>query len=201
MDEVRPGLEAAEQLRRRGAGSAVGAVHQDFQTRQIRLNGGGDKVDVVPLQLTHAVVAAADLPPGAHLHGLLGEDLLLDPALHRVGELVALAAEDLDAVVLIGVVAGGDHDARVRPLLYSEVCHCGGGYGAHRLHVASHRADACHQSGFQHVGGDAGVLADHQGGAAAFLLFQHGGDGLAHPEGHIGGEILPHYAADTVSAK
>ena len=62
VDEVRPGLEAAEQLRRGGAGSAVGAVRQDFQPRQIGLDGGGHEVDIVPLQLAHTVVAAADLP-------------------------------------------------------------------------------------------------------------------------------------------
>ena len=60
-------------------------------------------------------------------HGLLGEDLLLDPGLHAVGELVALSAEDLDAVVLIGVVTGGDHDARVRLFLHGEIATAGVG--------------------------------------------------------------------------
>ena len=201
VDEVRPGLEAAEQLRRGGAGGAVGAVHQDFQPRQVRLDGGGHKVDVVPLQLAHPVVAAADLPPGAVLHGGAGEDLLLDPGLHAVRQLVALAAEHLDAVVLIGVVAGGDDDAGVGPLLPGEIGHRRGGDGAHRLHVAPQVADARHQGGLQHVGGDAGVLADDHGGAGALVLHQHGGDGLAHPEGEIGGEVLPHHAADAVCAK
>ena len=201
VDEVRPGLEAAEQLRRGGAGSAVGAVRQDFQPRQIGLDGGGHEVDIVPLQLAHTVVAAADLPPGSELHGLLGEDLLLDPGLHAVGELVALSAEDLDAVVLIGVVTGGDHDARVRLFLHGEIGHRRGGNGAHRLYVAAHGAEPRHQGGLQHVGGDAGVLADHHGGAAALVLHQNSAHGLPHAEGHVGSEVLPHHAADAVGSK
>ena len=51
-----------QQSRRNIAGSAVGAVRQDFQPRQIGLDGGGHEVDIVPLQLAHTVVAAADLP-------------------------------------------------------------------------------------------------------------------------------------------
>ena len=58
-----------------------------------------------------------------------------------------------------------------------------------------------HQGGLQHVGGDAGVLADHHGGAAALVLHQNSAHGLPHAEGHVGSEVLPHHAADAVGSK
>ncbi len=147
------------------------------------------------------MVAAADLPPGAVFHGSVGKDTLLNAGLHGVGELVALAAEDLDAVVLIGIVAGGDDDARVRPLPDGQIGHGGGGNGAHRLHIAAHVADARHQGGLQHIGGDAGVLADHDDRPAARLLCQHCGHCLAHAERLLRRQIFAHDAADAVGPK
>ena len=201
VDEVGVGLEPAEQLRRGGAGGAVGAVHQDVEPRQVALNGGGHEIDIVPLQLAHAVVAAADLAPGAELHGLPGENFLLNAGLHGVGELVALAAEDLDAVVLVGVVAGGDDDAGVGLLLPGQIRHRRSGDGAHRLHIAAHGADARHQGGLQHIGGHTGILADEDHGTAALVLHEDGGHRLAHPVGKVRGQVLAHDAADAVCTK
>ena len=84
VEEVRVGPEAAKELRRGGGGGAVGAVHQDAEPGEVALHRGGHEIDIVPLQLAHAVVAAADLSPGAELHGLRREDLLLDAGLHGV---------------------------------------------------------------------------------------------------------------------
>ena len=85
---------------------------------------------------------------------------VLDPLLHLVGELVALAVEDLDAVVLIGVVGGGDDDAGVRLAAHRQIGHRRGGDDAQGHHVAAHGAQTRHQGRLQHIGGDAGVLAD-----------------------------------------
>ena len=41
----------------------------------------------------------------------VGEDVRLDRVLQFVGELVAVGPEDLDAIVLPGIVRGGNHDA------------------------------------------------------------------------------------------
>ena len=117
------------------------------------------------------------------------EHQLLDPQLGLVGQLEAVAGEELDAVVLVGVVAGADHHA---------------GVGAHRLgeegdarrrqrpgehHVHAHGADAGGDGLLQHVAGEPGVLADddavpvrpgadHVGQGAAELERQLGGHGV-----------------------
>ena len=201
VDEIRAGPKTAEELRRGSGCGTVGTVHQYAESGKIALHRGGHKVNVVPLQLAHAVVAAADLPPGAELHRGVGKDLLLDPGLHCIRELVALAAEDLDAVMLIGVVAGGEDDAGVSFLLPGQVRHRRGGDGAHRLHVAAHGADTRHQSGLQHVGGDAGILSDEEHGPPPAVLRQDAGHRLPYPERHLRRQVLANDTPDAVGSK
>ena len=110
------------------------------------------------VQGVHTVVAAAH---GA-VHGgrklRMVQDQFLHPLLHLIGELVALGVEDLDAVVSIGVVGGGDDDTGVRLLLHRQKGHRRGGDGAQGHHVAAYGADTGHQGRLQHIGGNAGVL-------------------------------------------
>ena len=76
-------------------------------------------VDVVQGGLLGHIAHLADLRSGLAGHVVVGEeDDVLDLLLQLVGELEALAVEDLDAVVLKGVVAGGDDDAGVRLLVH-----------------------------------------------------------------------------------
>ena len=49
VDEVRMGPETAKELRCRGGGGAIGAVHQDSETGKVALHRGGHKVNIVPL--------------------------------------------------------------------------------------------------------------------------------------------------------
>jgi hypothetical protein len=42
--------------------------------------------------------------------GFLAEDVALDEISRFIGQLVAVRAEDFHAVVLVGIVGGGDHD-------------------------------------------------------------------------------------------
>ena len=153
------------------------------------------------VQGVHTVVAAAH---GA-VHGgrklRMVQDQVLHTPLHLIGELIALGVEDLDAVVSIGVVGGGDDDTGVRLLLHRQKGHRRGGDGAQGHHVAAYGADTGHQGRFQHIGGNAGVLADGDEGTAALLLRQDGGHRLSHMKCPLRRQGLPRYAADAVGAK
>ena len=129
------------------------------------------------------------------------QDQFLHPLLHLIGELVALGVEDLDAVVSIGVVGGGDDDTGVRLLLHRQKGHRRGGDGAQGHHVAAYGADTGHQGRLQHIGGNAGVLADGDERTAALLLRQDGGHRLSHMKCQLRRQGLPRYAADAVGAK
>ena len=103
--------------------------------------------------------------------------------------------------MLIGVVAGGEDNAGVGPLLPGKIGHRRGGDGPHRLHVAAHRADARHQGGLQHIRGDAGILADEDHRPLPAVLRQDAGHRLPHPEGHLRRQVLADDSADAVGAK
>ena len=103
--------------------------------------------------------------------------------------------------MFVGIVAGRDDDAGICLLLPGKICHSGSRDRAHRLDVAAHGAKSCHQRGFQHIGGDAGILADDHSGAAPLLLHQNDADGLPHAKCHVGSQILTDDTADAVGPK
>ena len=105
-DRVHLGAAALERVRREPGVGAVRAVDGDPQAAQVgaealedvlQVRVGGD-LDVLDRPLVDA--------------GRRGEQLL-DLLLGRVGQLVPLRVEELDAVVLGRVVRGGDDDAEV----------------------------------------------------------------------------------------
>ena len=94
----------------------------------------------------------------------------LDLGLRLVGQLEAVAAEDLDAVVGVRVVAGADDDARVRAHAHGEVRHgraWGWGRTASRAPPIEQMPEA--MRGLEHVAGEARVLADQDARARGVL--------------------------------
>ncbi len=67
------------------------------------------------------------------------EDFVFDGELGGVGEFVAVGAEDLDAVVLPGIVRGGDDDAGREAVGAGEMRDGGGGDDAGTLDGCSTR--------------------------------------------------------------
>ena len=103
----------------------------------------------------------ADLAAGGELGlFLVIEHDRLDLLLERVGQLIAGAAENLDAVEFAGVVRSGDHHTRVGPVLFHQVGHRRGRHYAQMHHIRADAAKARGQRAFKHVGGNARVLAD-----------------------------------------
>ena len=120
MDEIRFNLQAGKEIRGGGSGGAVGAVHQDPKAGQIISDSALQMLDVLILQVLHAVDPLADTAALFNGHGITGEDLLLHLLLQGVGEFVALTIEDLDAVVLKGVVIAMPDVMRRLLLLYEK---------------------------------------------------------------------------------
>ena len=125
-----------------------------------------------------------------------------DLGLEVVRELEAVAAEDLDAVVLEGIVAGADHDAEIGAHARGEMGHRGCGNGPGEDHVSAHRADPRGEGGFDHVAGKPGVLADEDPGWVLDAHRGHRDRGLADAEGHFRGHgLLVRHAAHAVGAE
>ncbi len=158
-----------------------------------------DGVDVTPAPVL-------DAPRPADL-GRLGErnvailDQRLDLHLVGIGELVAVRAEQLDAVIIIRIVAGRDHDAQVRAHRGGEHGDGGRGNGAELDHVHADAGESGNQRILDHVAREARVLADHD--AVAMMAAQEmaaGGHADAHR--HLGGHgSLVGAAANAVRAE
>ena len=124
----------------------------------------------------------------------------LDLALDVVGQLEAVRPEQLDAVVLVGIVRGRDHDAEVG-------AHRAGQHGdgrrrhrAEQQHVHADRREAGLQGVFDHVAGQARVLADHDAVAVVAAL-EHEAGRLPDLQGEFRRDDAVGAAADAVGAE
>ena len=87
-------------------------------------------------------------------------DLRLDLGLDVIGELMAVRAEELDAVVAHRVVGGGDDDAGIGVDQLGEIGDRGGRDDADEMDVDAERADSRRERALEHVAGDPGVAPD-----------------------------------------
>ena len=129
-------------------------------------------------------------------------DQALDLLLHRVGQLEAVPAEDLDAVVVVGVVAGADDDAGVGAHADREVRHRRGRHRPAQEHAAPHRGHPGRDRGLEHVAGEAGVLADEHARRVALPAARDEGHGAAQGQRQLGGHgVDVRHPADAVGAE
>ena len=103
--------EAVEQLRPHRGRRAVGAVEHDREA--LDLGGlGKDDAEVIEVGVDQVRARHRARLAGVRAPGGVGHDRL-DFALHLLGELLTLAGEHLDAVVLVWVVRSGNDHADV----------------------------------------------------------------------------------------
>ena len=142
---------------------AVGAIHHNAQPFQGEVRGEGalQVYDVTAGRVVDPLRLSDLRRRGTIFLEVLAVHQTLDPGLDVVGELEAVPAEELDPVVGVRVVGGGDDDAGVGSHRTREERDPGGGHRPHEQDVAPHRADPGRQCRFEHVAGQSGVLPDH----------------------------------------
>ena len=181
-DRNHVGAQFPQRFRHHLVGRAVGAIdhHAQAVEAEVARQRALGEFDVAVVDAVDAAGAAEARALRQPLVERLGEQLL-DLLFDVVGQLEALRAEQLDAVVLEQVVGGGNHHAEV---------------GAHRLgqhrdrrrrhradqeHVHADRGEARDHRVFDHVAGQTGVLADDDA-VAMLAALKHQPRGLAHLE-------------------
>ncbi|EWS66044.1 hypothetical protein Y695_00676 [Hydrogenophaga sp. T4] len=178
----------------------MGGVDHDLQALEGEVVGEGAlaELDVATRRVVHATRLAqvARVGPDRVL-----VQLGLDGVLPVVRELVALRAEELDAVVSKRVVACRDHHAQAGALCACQVGHGRCRHRSEQDHVHPGGVEAGLQRAFQHVARDARVLADEHRGVRLVAL-EHAPHGVGQFENKIGRDRgLADGSADAVGAK
>ena len=154
--------EFGEELRRDGAGGPVGAVDDDALSieRKIR-NGtqqGANVLGAVGL-IDWKTVFRCPLSV-ARWRLQAAEDFGFDGQLGRIGQFVSVGAEELDAVVLPGIVRGGDDDAGGKFVRACKEGDSGSGNDSRAFDRRAAGNQASGQRGGDPVGGLSRVLSD-----------------------------------------
>ena len=195
------GTQVRQHPRAHLVGGAVGAVDHDLHARKIHAAGHrrGAEGLIVRAHLVHAH-GPAQLPRLARHR--TARQLRLDLLLELIRELAALVIKKLDAVVIVGIVRGADHDPEPAFELARQIGDAGSRQrpDEHHIHTGGHEARL--QRRFKHVAGQARVLADEhlaplrgehpRRGAGQVQRKVHRHGMLPHASTHsVGTEILP----------
>ncbi len=127
------------------------------------------------VELAQVVLAGApQLADPADRSRRAGRVEILEAALDRqlalVRELVAVAREELDAVVVVGVVGGGDHNRQVEAVASDQQRRGRGGQHTPEQRVATGGADTGGDRRLEHLARLAGVADDQHLGALGLCL-------------------------------
>ncbi len=154
-------IEALKELGRNGRGGAVGAIGHDFQMREREAGNAIDQeLDVVGLERRIVLDSGKTLRIGdLDLRGVV-KNLVFHGQFHRVGQLEAVRAEELDAVVLPRIVRCRDHHARMETMRAREKRDRRRGDNARAFNLCAGFAQACGQRGRDPRAGLARVAAE-----------------------------------------
>ena len=94
----------------------------------------------------------------------LAVDIVLYQQQDFFGHLFAVAVDQLDAVIVIGVVTGRDHDATVKVIHTGDVGHRRGGRDMKQVSICTGSGQASNQTILEHIRAAAGILADDDAG-------------------------------------
>ena len=78
--------------------------------------------------------------------------------------LLAMGIDQLNAVIIVGIVAGRDHNAAVKLIHPGHIGDGRGGGDVEHVSIGTGRGQAGDQGVLKHITGAAGVLADHHTG-------------------------------------
>ena len=129
------------------------------------------------------------------------EDVGFDLVLDLIGQFVAVALEDLDAVELHRIVGGRDHDAGIGIVLAHQIGHSGRWQNAQTFHIRTHAAQTGGQGCFQHITRLAGVLADQDARTVAGAAGQHRSSAAADLHCQLTGQVCACNTAHTIGSK
>ena len=192
-------------------GRTVGAIQAHFHTLK-RVQSQADQVTDITVAARHIVHSAADIPARCQRNGVqLAVQIIFHQGDDLRVHLLARTGEKLDAIVIIRIMGGGDHDAAVKAIGSGHIGNRRGGGDVKQAGFRTGCGNAAGQGVLKHITGPPGVFADDDPGRtfltvllsevsvvpaqeAAYLK------SMIHRQGHIGfttetvrSEIFTHY--------
>ena len=195
------GAKLPERFRRDLVGGAVSAVDHDAQSLEAHVAGQGalGEFDIARAHVVDAA-GAAEFRGRGELARQIAVDEFLDLLFDLVGELVTVRTEKLDAVVLEGIMRGGDHDADVGAHRARQHGDGGRRHGAEQQRVHADGSEAGDQSIFNHIAGKTRVLADDDA-MATFAAVKNQPGGLADFKRELGRDFLIGETANAIGSE
>ena len=164
IDDIGLRSQGVENAFGNGKGASVSAVESHAHILE-RPGRDGDKVSDVAVPSRGIIYGASDVFLRRERQFLcltvdICFNLLLDFRLH----LVSGAVDDLDAVVVERIVAGGNHDAAVKILGPYHIRYAGRRRHVQQVCVRARRGQSCRQGILEHIAAPPRILSYHDAG-------------------------------------
>ena len=164
-DHVDIGTERGEHTRGDRRGSAVGAVDRYAEALKRARHGLDERLDVARAALD-IIDRTANLLTRSERNLELTVDIGFYLLEHIRAHLVATRIDELDAVVVVGIVARRDHDATVEITVAHHVAYRRRSGHAQHIRIGTTRHEARNQRVLVHIAGTTGILANDRLGLA-----------------------------------
>src|SRR5271166_1823226 len=122
MGELNASAEVSEELGRDSRGGSVGTVQDKLETVEVETRDGGEEKGFVVRAEGRVHRWRGEIRGVWRSHRFkLAEDFVLDAEFSLIGQFVSVAAENLDAVIVPGIMRRGNDDSGGELVLMCEV--------------------------------------------------------------------------------
>jgi len=149
-------------------GAAVGTVQTNLDTLE-GIDAEADQVAHVAVTTRNIVHSAANVltvskrqfRPVLIEHVQFAVNVILDLQQDLLRHLLAIAVDQLDAVIVVGIMAGRNHDAAIKIIHPGDVGHRRGCGDMEQIGICTRSGQACNQTILEHIRAPASILTDN----------------------------------------
>ena len=191
----------------------VGAVQTNLHALE-GIDAQRDQITHIAVTACHIVHSASDVlaVSKGQLRPILIEhmELTIDVVLHQqqglFGHLLTVAVDQLDAVIVVGVVAGRDHNAAIKVIYTSNVSHGRRSSNVQQVGICAGSSQTSDQTILEHIRATAGILANDDAGrlVVAVALAQCivvPAEEATYLVGMVSGQINTSFTTEAISSK
>ena len=171
IDDVGVSTQSIENALSDIPAGTIGAVQADLDTFE-GIDTQGDQITHITVASGYIIHSAADVLPvcKGQFRPILIKDieLSINVVLYQqqdfLGHFLAVAVDQFDSIVVVGVVAGGDHNAAVKVIHTGNVGHGRSGGDMEQISICTGSSQTSHQTIFKHIGAATRILTDDDTG-------------------------------------